>query len=163
MPNKYFALHLSCSLIRTKLLDFLALFAISLLHIWPWWWGQGIVFSVTSCNSCRFVEEMTYEPPCLLELAGRVVKTKNVKYSPEELPACLVEYLDSAQHCVNPKCSGLLLRIDMRLIHLCHTSMACIFSRRKTIWLSRLSETSLRWTHRYTKTTRKSWADQRKQ
>jgi len=54
----------------------------------------------------RFVEEMTYEAPTLRELAGRVVKVNNVPYSADDLPASLVEYLDSAQSCVNPKCKG---------------------------------------------------------
>lgn len=54
----------------------------------------------------RFVEEMTYEAPSLLELAGRAIKVNNVPYSSDELPASLVEYLDSAQSCVNPKCKG---------------------------------------------------------
>ena len=54
----------------------------------------------------RFVQDMTYEPPSLLELAGRVVKIKKLKYSPEDLPGNLVEYLNEAQHCVNPKCKG---------------------------------------------------------
>jgi hypothetical protein len=54
----------------------------------------------------RFVQEMTYEPPSLLELAGRTIKMRNIAYSSEDLPACLVDYLDSANHCVNPKCKG---------------------------------------------------------
>lgn len=54
----------------------------------------------------RFVKQMTYEPPSLLELAGRVVKVKNIKYSYESLPGSLVHYLDSSHSCVNPKCKG---------------------------------------------------------
>ena len=54
----------------------------------------------------RFVEEMTYEPPSLLELAGRAIKVKNIKYSTDDLPSNLVDYLHSAQSCVNPKCKG---------------------------------------------------------
>ena len=54
----------------------------------------------------RFVQDMTYEPPSLLELAGRVVKVKRLKYSPRDLPRNLVEYLNMAQQCVNPKCKG---------------------------------------------------------
>jgi len=54
----------------------------------------------------RFVKQMLYEPPSLLELAGRVVKVKNIKYSPEVLPGSLVKYLDSSHSCVNPKCKG---------------------------------------------------------
>lgn len=54
----------------------------------------------------RFIEEMVYEPPSLLELAGRVIKVKNVPYTQEDLPLNLTRYLDSAHRCVNPKCKG---------------------------------------------------------
>jgi len=54
----------------------------------------------------RFVQEMAFEPPSLLELAGRVIKTKNIKYTEDDLPRSLISYLDSAQQCVNPKCQG---------------------------------------------------------
>ena len=54
----------------------------------------------------RFVQEMTYEPPSLLELTGRVIKVKNVVYTHEDLPGNLVDYLNSAHQCVNPKCKG---------------------------------------------------------
>lgn len=54
----------------------------------------------------RFVQEMTFEPPTLLELAGRVVKIKSLPYSAGDLPSSLIEYLDSAKCCVNPKCKG---------------------------------------------------------
>lgn len=49
---------------------------------------------------------MTYEPPTLLELSGRVVKIEKVKYSKDDLPKNLRKYLESAQRCVNPKCKG---------------------------------------------------------
>ncbi|KAM3608332.1 uncharacterized protein V6R79_023119 [Siganus canaliculatus] len=54
----------------------------------------------------RFVKEMTYDPPSLLELAGRTVKSRNIPYSPCELPSNLVHYLDLASKCPNPKCAG---------------------------------------------------------
>jgi Leucine-rich repeat (LRR) protein len=54
----------------------------------------------------RFVKQMMYEPPTLMELAGRVVKVKNIKYSHQVLPGNLVQYLDSSHSCVNPKCKG---------------------------------------------------------
>ena len=54
----------------------------------------------------RFVQEMMYEPPSLLELSGRVVKAKNIPYSRQDLPPNLMEYLGSAHRCVNPKCKG---------------------------------------------------------
>jgi len=54
----------------------------------------------------KFVEELTYEAPSLLELAGRCVRLNNIPYSVEGIPASLVRYLDSAQSCVNPRCNG---------------------------------------------------------
>lgn len=54
----------------------------------------------------RFVKEMTYDPPSLLELAGRTVKSRNIPYLPCDLPSNLVRYLDLASKCPNPKCAG---------------------------------------------------------
>lgn len=54
----------------------------------------------------RFVSDMTYNPPSLLELAARVIKISDVCYDNESLPRNLVQYLNSAHHCVNPKCKG---------------------------------------------------------
>lgn len=54
----------------------------------------------------RFVQDLTYEPPTLKELAGRTIKVKNISYAVEDLPVCLIEYLASGNQCVNPKCKG---------------------------------------------------------
>ncbi|XP_064650804.1 leucine-rich repeat-containing protein 58-like [Lineus longissimus] len=54
----------------------------------------------------RFVRDFIYDPPSLLELAGRVIKVKNIQYSAQDLPRSLVQYLTSAHHCVNPRCKG---------------------------------------------------------
>jgi len=54
----------------------------------------------------RFVEDLTYQPPTLLELAGRVAKIHRIPYSTEDLPGSLVAYLNNAKCCVNPKCKG---------------------------------------------------------
>jgi Leucine-rich repeat (LRR) protein len=54
----------------------------------------------------KFVQDMIYEPPSLKELAGRIIKVKNIPYTYEDLPATLIHYLDSAHSCVNPKCKG---------------------------------------------------------
>jgi Leucine-rich repeat (LRR) protein len=56
----------------------------------------------------RFVQDMVNDPPSLLELAGRVVKTKSIQYGKDDLPRNLIEYLESAQSCVNPKCKGIV-------------------------------------------------------
>ncbi|KAL8600277.1 hypothetical protein ACOMHN_060896 [Nucella lapillus] len=54
----------------------------------------------------RFVQDLVYNPPSLLELAGRVVKVERVRYGRHDLPRHLLRYLDSAQRCVNPQCKG---------------------------------------------------------
>lgn len=54
----------------------------------------------------RFVSDMTHNPPSLLELAARVIKTNDMQYGEESIPRNLVEYLNSGHHCVNPKCKG---------------------------------------------------------
>lgn len=54
----------------------------------------------------RFVKEMTYDPPSLLELAGRTIKSRNIPYFPRDLPSNLLRYLDLASKCPNPKCAG---------------------------------------------------------
>ncbi|XP_018583940.2 leucine-rich repeat-containing protein 58-like isoform X1 [Scleropages formosus] len=54
----------------------------------------------------RFVRDMTYDPPSLLELAGRSIKSRNLPYSPQDVPSHLVNYLDMASKCPNPKCAG---------------------------------------------------------
>lgn len=55
----------------------------------------------------RFARDMTFDPPSLKELAGRVVKLKHLPCdSPSDLPASLIDYLNSAHQCVNPKCKG---------------------------------------------------------
>ncbi|XP_034042497.1 leucine-rich repeat-containing protein 58-like [Thalassophryne amazonica] len=54
----------------------------------------------------RFVKEMTYDPPSLLELAGRTIKSRNIPYLPCDLPSPLLRYLDLASKCPNPKCAG---------------------------------------------------------
>ncbi|XP_066455350.1 leucine-rich repeat-containing protein 58 [Eleutherodactylus coqui] len=54
----------------------------------------------------RFVRDLTYMPPSLLELAGRTIKSRGIPYSPWELPENLLRYLDLASKCPNPKCGG---------------------------------------------------------
>lgn len=54
----------------------------------------------------RFVQEMAINPPSLMELSARAVKAAPIKYGPEDLPLTLIEYLNSANCCVNPNCKG---------------------------------------------------------
>lgn len=66
----------------------------------------------------RFVKEMTYDPPSLLELAARTAKSRNVPYSPCDLPSNLLGYLDLASKCPNPKCAGETLLLHyMKKMH----------------------------------------------
>lgn len=54
----------------------------------------------------RFVKEWPDNIPTLLEMAGNVIKKNWISYSRETLPRMLVDYLDGAQQCDNPKCKG---------------------------------------------------------
>lgn len=54
----------------------------------------------------RFVSDMMYSVPSLLELAARTVKLRRVNYDADDLPRRLADYLSSAHHCINPKCKG---------------------------------------------------------
>ncbi|XP_076620975.1 leucine-rich repeat-containing protein 58 [Colletes latitarsis] len=54
----------------------------------------------------RFVSDMTHNPPSLLELAARVIKTIDIRYDEKCIPRNLVEYLNCGHCCVNPKCKG---------------------------------------------------------
>ncbi|KAF7215683.1 leucine-rich repeat-containing protein 58 [Nothobranchius furzeri] len=64
----------------------------------------------------RFVKEMTYDPPSLLELAGRTIKSRNIPYFPRDLPSNLFRYLDLASKCPNPKCAGVYFDSCVRQI-----------------------------------------------
>ncbi len=54
----------------------------------------------------RFIRELDFTVPTLMELSGRIIKTKNVPYLNQNLPHHLNTYLSSAHHCLNPKCKG---------------------------------------------------------
>ncbi|XP_037935548.1 leucine-rich repeat-containing protein 58 [Teleopsis dalmanni] len=64
----------------------------------------------------RFVQEMALHPPTLLELAARVVKSNGKEYGPGDLPLTTIEYLKSANCCVNPNCKGVFF--DNRVEHI---------------------------------------------
>ncbi|XP_027880103.1 leucine-rich repeat-containing protein 58 isoform X1 [Xiphophorus couchianus] len=75
----------------------------------------------------RFVKEMIYDPPSLLELAGRTIKSRNIPYFPYDMPSNLVLYLDLASKCPNPKCADDTQRQFQQmkvftLIHACDRS-----------------------------------------
>ncbi|CAJ0564046.1 unnamed protein product, partial [Mesorhabditis spiculigera] len=55
----------------------------------------------------QFVSNFQLEPPKLKELAGRALQRKLERWRLREiLPRELIEYLKSANQCVNPKCKG---------------------------------------------------------
>ncbi|XP_063812926.1 leucine-rich repeat-containing protein 58 [Pseudophryne corroboree] len=64
----------------------------------------------------RFVRDLTFNPPTLLELAGRTVKSRGIPYCPWELPENLLRYLDLASKCPNPKCGGVYFDCCVRQI-----------------------------------------------
>ncbi|XP_033122772.1 leucine-rich repeat-containing protein 58-like [Anneissia japonica] len=54
----------------------------------------------------RFVRDFAWQPPTLLELAARSVKSQQLMYSYSDLPVNLCHYLNQAKKCVNPACKG---------------------------------------------------------
>ncbi|CAI9607743.1 unnamed protein product, partial [Staurois parvus] len=64
----------------------------------------------------RFVRDLMYTPPTLLELAARTIKSRSLPYTPWELPENLVRYLDLASKCPNPKCGGVYFDSCVRQI-----------------------------------------------
>ncbi|KAF8765201.1 leucine-rich repeat-containing protein 58-like [Argiope bruennichi] len=64
----------------------------------------------------RFVQDMTYDPPSLRELAARTVKLFRIPYKKRDLPPGLIDYLNCACRCVNPKCRGVYF--DVRVEHI---------------------------------------------
>ncbi|EDO32223.1 predicted protein [Nematostella vectensis] len=62
----------------------------------------------------RFVRDMAFKPPSLLELSGRCIKNNSVRYSKEDLPPQLLSYLNSARRCVNPCCKGVYFDARVR-------------------------------------------------
>ena len=63
-----------------------------------------------------FVRKLEFSPPSLLELSGRVIKTKNVGYKDIMLPKSLRSYLDSARRCVNPNCDGVYFDSSVKCV-----------------------------------------------
>lgn len=64
----------------------------------------------------RFVKDMVFDPPSLLELTARYIKNHNFKYTVNDLPPTLVRYLDSARSCVNPQCKGVYFDSSVRCV-----------------------------------------------
>lgn len=54
----------------------------------------------------RFIKEWPTSIPSLMEVAANHIKRYQIPYSTEVVPEVLVEYLDGAQQCDNPKCKG---------------------------------------------------------
>lgn len=65
----------------------------------------------------RFVRELTYSPPSLLELAGRSVVTNNLQNSTHiNPPREIISRLQSAKCCPNPECGGVYFDHQYRQI-----------------------------------------------
>lgn len=45
-------------------------------------------------------------PTSLKEISARIVKIHSIPYGPKILPRTLIDYLNSANCCVNPNCKG---------------------------------------------------------
>lgn len=64
----------------------------------------------------RFVRSQSSSFPSLQELSGKTIKNNRIAYSKQTLPLFLVNYLDSARKCVNPKCRGVFFDSGIRHI-----------------------------------------------
>lgn len=95
-----FRLHSLLSLsLHNNLLTFLPRTILSLVHLQELSLrGNPLVV--------RFIKDMTYNPPSLLELSGRTIKSNNLLYLTNDLPSNLIHYLNLASECPNPKCAG---------------------------------------------------------
>lgn len=49
---------------------------------------------------------MAMTPPTLKETSARVVKVNSISFSADDLPMTVIDYLLSANCCVNPECKG---------------------------------------------------------
>ncbi|XP_046693769.1 leucine-rich repeat-containing protein 58a [Silurus meridionalis] len=110
VPPQLYRLHSLLSLsLHNNLLTFLPREILSLVHLQELSLrGNPLVV--------RFVKDMTNNPPSLLELAGRTIKSRNLPYLVNDLPINLCCYLDSASKCPNPKCAGVYF--DSRVRHI---------------------------------------------
>ena len=59
---------------------------------------------------------MAMTPTSLKEISARVVKTYSIPFCLEDLPKTVVEYLSSANCCVNPACQGRLKNVFQKNI-----------------------------------------------
>jgi hypothetical protein len=59
------------------------------------------VFDIDYCFA-----EMAMTPTSLKEISARVVKTCAIPFGPQDLPRTVIDYLSSANCCVNPACKG---------------------------------------------------------
>ncbi|XP_060755506.1 leucine-rich repeat-containing protein 58a [Neoarius graeffei] len=100
VPPQLYRLHSLLSLsLHNNLLTFLPRELLSLVHLQELSLrGNPLVV--------RFIKDITNDPPSLLELAGRTIKSHNVPYLVSDLPANLCRYLNSASKCPNPRCAG---------------------------------------------------------
>ncbi|KAL1022319.1 hypothetical protein UPYG_G00025100 [Umbra pygmaea] len=91
--------HLRCLSLHNNLLTYLPREIINLVHLQELSLrGNPLVV--------RFIRDMMYDPPSLLELAARTIKSQNLLYCPDDLPGNLVHYFSLASKCPNPKCAG---------------------------------------------------------
>uniref|UniRef100_A0A914L8K6 Leucine-rich repeat-containing protein 58 n=1 Tax=Meloidogyne incognita TaxID=6306 RepID=A0A914L8K6_MELIC len=64
-----------------------------------------------------FVNEILLEPPTLKELAARIVKIRfSINIYRNLIPLELVNYLNTANQCVNPKCKGVYFESCSELV-----------------------------------------------
>jgi hypothetical protein len=75
----------------------------------------------------RFVRDLTYDVPTLKELVGRTIKLHKISYDEKSIPKGLIEYLNSAKSCLNPKCKGLIQQPKTFLFNFCFVHLGVYF------------------------------------
>lgn len=80
----------------------------------------------------RFVQEISLHPPSLLELSARVIRTSSISFEPHEMPRTLREYLNTAHHCVNPKCKGKLINSRFMYVPACVSVFGLTFESKSS-------------------------------
>ena len=105
----------------------------------------------------RFVREITYSPPSLLELAGRSVIHHQVDTT--KIPSSLKQRLSHAKCCPNPNCDGVYFDNLYRQVKICAKipwlwnfyrlnsltfaagtgCLSCSFCARLSAWLQKLT------------------------
>lgn len=80
--------------------------------------------------------EMLMTPTSLKESAARTVKINAIPYTDEDLPRTMIDYLSSANCCVNPECKGEFEHLFSAPLELCCYGRMTITNEKKGRWMN---------------------------